>query len=514
MRPILVIAMATLFLSSASLGQESSRPNIIFILADDLGYGEVGAFGQEKIETPHLDALARDGMKFTQFYSGAPVCAPARAVLLSGQHAGHSFVRGNHEWGSRGDVWSHKAMLADSSLEGQYPIPSETIMIPELLKEVGYRTGMVGKWGLGAPHSESVPNTQGFDYFFGYNCQRIAHTLTPTHLWENGKKFHLENDTLAPRTGLSHGVDPMIRASYDKYDKKEYAPSVSFDKLMGFVKEKKDEPFFLYWATPIPHLPLQAPRKWIDYYVEKFGEEEPYYFMEGEKGSYFPTRYPRATYAAMVSYLDENIGKLVSYLKEEEIYDNTLIIFTSDNGPSYTGGTDSPWFDSAGPFLSEYGRGKGFVYEGGIRVPMIASWPSKIKSGSESELIATFYDVMPTLCDLTGIQASEVSDGVSFLPTLIGAGNQEIQEYKYWEFAGYNGQVAVRMGDWKMIWKEIKKGNTHVEVYDLSTDPEEQNDLSTQHPELVKRFNEITKKEHATPEIERFRIEALESGRP
>jgi len=507
----LVLIFLSLFIANLLSGQEKSLPNIIFILADDLGYGEVGAFGQEKIETPNIDALAENGMKFTQFYSGAPVCAPARAILLSGQHAGHSFVRGNDEWGSRGDVWSHKAMLADSSLEGQYPMPSETVMIPELLKQKGYKTGMIGKWGLGAPHSESVPNTQGFDYFFGYNCQRIAHTLTPTHLWENGNKFHLDNDTLPPSTGLTVDKDPMDRNSYKKYDKKDYAPTISFEKLMGFVEENKDDPFFLYWATPIPHLPLQAPKRWIDYYVDKFGEEDPYYFMEGEKGGYFPTRYPRATYAAMVSYLDENVGKLVAYLKKEGKYENTLIIFTSDNGPSYTGGTDSPWFDSGGPFPSEYGRGKGFVYEGGIRVPMIASWPAHIEAGSESSHISTFYDVLPTLCEISGVEPYAATDGMSFAPTLTGEGVQENTAYKYWEFAGYNGQIAVRRGDWKMIWKDIKKGNKDVEVYNLADDIAEQNNIADQHPEMVKEFFKVIKKEHRTPEVDRFKLDAVEA---
>ncbi|WP_235298709.1 arylsulfatase [Portibacter marinus] len=493
------------------IAQDEEKPNVIFILADDLGYAEVGAFGQEKIETPNIDALAKDGMKFTQFYSGAPVCAPARAILLSGQHAGHAFIRGNHEWGSRGDVWDHKAMLADSSLEGQHPIPAETILIPELLKEQGYATGMIGKWGLGAPHSESVPNSQGFDYFFGYNCQRIAHTLTPTHMWENNQKYHLDNDTLPPRTGLDIGANPKDRTSYEKYDQKDYAPTVSFEKLMDFVKVNKENPFFLYWATPIPHVPLQAPRNWIDYYVKKFGEEDPYYFYENENGSYFPARYPRATYAAMVSYLDENIGKLVQYLKDENLYDNTLIIFTSDNGPTYTGGSDSEFFDSAKPFSSENGRGKGYVYEGGIRVPMVATWPDRIPANTESNLIATFYDVMPTLSEITGSKVSPNADGTSFAPTLTMRGEQVIPEYHYWEFAGYNGQIAVRMGDWKFVWKDIQKGNKEVELYNLVKDVKERNNIADQHPDLVSKFFEIVKKEHITAEVERFKMDAVDN---
>jgi arylsulfatase len=246
----------------------------------------------------------------------------------------------------------------------------------------------------------------------------------------------------------------------------------------------------------------------VDYYVEKFGNEEPYHF-EG-KGSYFPTRYPHATYAAMISYLDENIGKLVDYLKEEEIYENTLIVFTSDNGPSYVGGTDSPWFESGGPFESVYGRGKGFVYEGGIRVPMIATWPAKIKAGSESDHISAFWDALPTLCEVAEVSVPKSTDGISFYKAMMGDEEQEDHEFMYWEFPAYGGQVAIRMGKWKIIWKDINKGNKEVEVYNLEEDIQEQSDVASDHPELVDKFHQIIKETHTTPEIERFQIKNLE----
>jgi arylsulfatase len=264
----------------------------------------------------------------------------------------------------------------------------------------------------------------------------------------------------------------------------------------------------LYWASPIPHLPLQAPKRWVDHYVKKFGEEEPYAFKEGERGSYFPTRYPHATYAGMVSYLDENIGKLVNYLKKNGLYENTLIIFTSDNGPSYTGGTDSPWFNSGGPFNSEYGRGKGFLHEGGIRVPMIASWPASISSGNTTEHVSSFYDVLPTLCDITGIEPPP-TDGISFYNSLKGK-PQEQHDFLYWEFPEYGGQAAVRMGKWKILWKDIKKGNQEIEVYNLETDIREEHNIAASHPELVAKFREIIRSEHTTPEIERFVIAGIE----
>ena len=262
-------------------------------------------------------------MRFTQHYTGAPVCAPARYNLLTGSHSGHAYVRGNDEWGVRGDVWNYKAVVQDSTLEGQRPIPKHTITIANKLKDAGYTTGMVGKWGLGAPDTESLPNNFGFDYFYGFNCQRQAHTYYPVHLYENKYKVHLDNDTIAPGTKLHKDADPYKEASYASYTLKEYAPEKMYHKISEFVTANKERSFFMYWADPIPHVALQAPKRWVDYYVEKFGEEEPYL---GNKG-YFPNRYPKATYAAMVSYLDENVGKLVDQLKKEGIYENTLNYF-------------------------------------------------------------------------------------------------------------------------------------------------------------------------------------------
>jgi len=486
------------------------KPNIIYILADDLGYGEVGVYGQKKIETPNIDQLANDGMIFTQHYTGAPVCAPARCVLLTGKHMGHSAIRGNDEWNERGSVWDYRAVAKDSTLEGQRPLPSNTITLANLLQKAEYKTGMIGKWGLGAPHTESIPNRMGFDYFFGYNCQRQAHTYNPIHLYENENRFYLGNDTLPPSTGLFENEDPLVLESYARFNQSAYAPEISFEKLMGFVKQNKNDPFFLYWASPIPHLPLQAPKAWVDHYVKKFGDEKPYAYIDGEKGNYFPSRYPRATYAAMVSYLDENIGKLILYLKDEGLYDNTLIIFTSDNGPSYTGGTDSPWFESGGPFESTYGRGKGFLYEGGIRVPMITSWPNQIRAGTTSEHVSAFWDVLPTFCEITNQKIPHNLDGLSFLNAMTQNKEQEKHEYLYWEFPEYQGQVAVRKGPWKLIWKEIKKGNQKVELYNLDEDAGEKKDVSSSHPEILEEFYAIIKKEHETPEVNRFKIEALE----
>ena len=480
------------------------RPNIIYILADDLGYGELGIYGQKLIETPHLDALAKSGMLFTQHYSGAPVCAPARCVLLTGQHTGHAHVRGNDEWKARGEVWSFEAMFKDPSLEGQRPLPDSITTVAEILQKAGYRTGMVGKWGLGAPMTEGTPNKQGFDFFYGYNCQRQAHTYYPTHLWKNEKRDLLENKLVAPHVGFPDDADPADPASYADYALMDYAPELMHREALGFIEKNKEQPFFLYYASPIPHLPLQAPGRWIEYYQNKITEEGPY---TGK--SYFPCQYPRATYAAMISYLDEQVGDLIKKLKETGIYENTLLLFSSDNGPTYTGGADTPFFSSASPFKTEKGRGKGSVYEGGIRVPMIAAWPGRITAGSRSDHISGFYDVLPTICEIIDVPSPENSDGISFLPTLLNRPQLQKHDYLYWEFPAYNGQQALRMGKWKAVRRDIQDGNLEIELYDLENDIQEQNNLAGAHPELIKKIAEIFRKEHVPANIERFKMAAL-----
>ena len=500
-----IVIISSLLLASCAGDNTPSQPNIIYILADDLGYGELGCYGQEKIETPSIDRLAETGIMFTQHYSGAPVCAPSRCILLTGKHSGHAFIRGNHEWGERGNVWSYRAMIDDPGLEGQYPLPEGTSTLGTMLQEQGYKTAIVGKWGLGAPGSTGVPNKQGFDFFFGYNCQRQAHTYNPVHLWKNDERVYTGNDTVPPGTKLPEGADPYNEASYSDFWLEVYSPDMMFDEITNFVNENKDNPFFLYWATPIPHLALQAPPEWVKKYVDKFGEEEPYI---GDRG-YFPNRYPRAAYAAMVSYLDNQVGELIQQLKDLGIYDNTLVIFTSDNGPSYTGGTDSHWFNSAGPFSEDAERVKGRVYEGGIRVPMIASWPGMIEPGSKTDHISAFWDVMPTLAEITGAETPDDIDGLSFLPVLTGVNDQEEHDYLYWEFPSYRGQQAVRMGKWKAVRKDIFNGNMRIELYDLENDPSETTDVADSYPEIVAKVDSLMKAAHTPAELDRFKIKEL-----
>ncbi|MCG8389537.1 MAG: arylsulfatase [Cytophagales bacterium] len=501
----LLIILCAGFGCASQQESASSKPNIIYILADDLGYAELGSYGQNLIETPHLDALAEDGMRFTQHYSGAPVCAPSRCVLLTGQHTGRAYIRGNDEWASRGEVWNFAKATEDPHLEGQRPIPADIPTIGNVLQEVGYKTAIIGKWGLGAPLADGIPNKRGFDFFFGYNCQRQAHTLYPKHLWKNQQKVLLDNELVVPGTKLDSLADPRERASYAKYAQEDYAPRLMQDEVLRFIEQNKDHPFFLYYATPLTHAPLQVPREYVNRYIEKFGEEEPYL---GNKG-YFPCRYPKATYAAMVSYLDAQVGEIVQKLKDEGQYENTLIIFSSDNGPTYNGGTNSPFFESAKPFKSEYGWGKGFLHEGGIRVPMIASWPGKITPGSTSELVSAFWDVLPTLADVAGATTPANVDGISFLPGLLGQPGQKEHEFLYWEFPAYQGQQAVRRGDWKGIRKNIFKGNMEIELYNLRTDPMEQQNIAPDHPDIVNEMAAIMSKEHTVPRIDKFKMKPL-----
>ena len=496
-----LILLSTLTFSGCQENNSRSndRPNIILILADDLGYGELGCYGQEKIETPNIDALSEKGVRFTQHYSGSAVSAPSRCSLLSGLHPGHMSIRGNHEWGSRGDVWNYRSMINDSTLEGQYPMP-DSVTIATLLKHAGYKTGMVGKWGLGAPHSNSVPNKMRFDYFCGYNCQRIAHTYYPVHLWENDHRILLGNDTVKPHLGLAEGSDPNSPDSYSNFSLSTYAPDVMQEKMLSFIEENKSEPFFMYWASPIPHLPLQAPQRWVDYYHDKFGDEDPLI-----NASYYPHRYPRAAYAAMISYLDEQVGELLTKLKELGIYENSIIIFTSDNGPTYIE-ADVQWFESAGILKTDSKTNKGYLNEGGIRVPMIVSWPAEIKNSFESDHISAFWDIMPTLTEIAGTMTPDNNDGISFLPELLGQ-KQNKHDHLYWEFSGYSGQQALRMGPWKAIRKNIKKGNLDIELYNLETDILEENNIAKQKPDLMDQIDSIFRTEHTISPIERFRFD-------
>jgi arylsulfatase len=502
MKNYYLLLTAPLLLGSCKEKKQFEKPNIIYILADDLGYGELGCYGQSKIETPNIDKLAKRGVKFTQHYSGSAVSAPSRCVLLTGKQPGNSFIRGNHEWGERGNVKSYEAMIKDSTLEGQFPLPDETLTIAEHLQSAGYKTGMVGKWGLGAPHTNSTPIKMGFDYFLGYNCQRLAHTYYPTHLYLNDKRMYLDNPIVSPHVGLDKGADPKDEKSYAKFNLNDYSPDVMHKGALDFIEKNAKNNFFLYYASPLPHLPLQASKKWLDYYIKKFGDEKPL-----ARASYYPHKNPRAAYAAMISQLDEQVGDLVKKLKELGIYENTMIVFTSDNGPTYLD-ADVQWFKSASPFKTHSRMNKGYLYEGGIRVPMVVSWPAMIKDAKESDHVSAFWDVFPSFCDLAKVKTPKTVDGISFIPELLNE-DQKSHDYLYWEFAQYGGQQAVRMGKWKAVRKNIRKNNLDIELYDLSKDIQESNNVAASHPKIVEKVNEIMTNQHHTSSIDRFKLKSL-----
>ena len=455
----------------------SKKPNIIFILADDLGYGELGCYGQTKIRTPSIDKLAASGMRFTQHYSGSPVCAPSRCTFLTGKHTGHSYIRDNDEMGERGDVWH------DPNLEGQRPLLSNTKTIATMLQREGYTTACIGKWGLGGPESTGHPNKQGFDFYYGYLCQRVAHNYYPTHLWRNEEKDVLEgNDYFYPHQRLPEDMNPDDKASYASYSGSQYAPDLMVKEAVEFIRSNKDRPFFLYFATPIPHVSLQVPEDSLHEYEGVF-PETPY---RGERG-YLPHRTPRAAYAAMITRMDDHIGRIMDLLEELGLSDNTIIFFTSDNGPTFNGGTDSTFFNSADSL-----RGlKCEVYEGGIRVPMIVRWPGKIRAGTMTDHVSALWDVMATLADITGVKTPEDTDGISFLPTMLGQDQQREHDYLYWEYFGRPAQ-AVRWGDWKGVRLKAKSNpEGPIELYDLKNDVGEKNDVARQNPKIVKKVEAI-----------------------
>mgnify|MGYP001764476988 CR=1 FL=1 len=363
---------------------------------------------------------------------------------------------------------------------------------------------LYGRAHLGAPHTAGSPNRQGFDFFYGYNCQRIAHTYYPTHLWRNGRREWLANDTVPPHTGFDPGADPLDPSSYEKFKLADYAPDLMFREVLAFIDSCAGKPFFLYWATPIPHVALQAPDEWVEKYRTKFGEEELY---DGSDG-YFPSRYPHATYAAMISYLDDQIGMMISRLKELGIYKNTVIIFTSDNGPASTAGSDPDWFGSAEPFRGSRGFGKGSLNEGGIRIPLIVSWPGVTEPGTVTDHISAFQDILPTLSEIGGSERPEGTDGLSFLPVLRGD-RQKQHEYLYWEFPEYGGQQAVLIGNYKAVRKAMHSGNEIFELYDLQNDPRETGDISADHPEIIEQVRKIILSEHKVSPNPRWRYKLM-----
>ena len=432
---------------------EGQTPNIIYILADDLGYGDLSCQGQTKFQTPNIDKLAKEGMTFTQHYSGSTVCSPSRSVLLTGQHTGHTPIRGN-----KGDKF------------GNWPIPAGSLTVAEILQQNGYITGAFGKWGLGAPGSEGDPNNQGFDEFFGYNHQTLAHNYYPAYLNHNQDTVQLEDNA-----GTGEGT---------------YAPIPIHNQALKFIEDNKGNPFFMYYPSVIPHAELFAPEEYMAKYRGKFLPEKNYNGSdEGHPrykiGGYGSQPESHAAFAAMVDLLDVQVGEIVAKVKELGIDDNTIIMFSSDNGPHLEGGADPDYFDSNGIYKG-YKRD---LYEGGIHAPMIVWWPGKVEAASTSNHISAFWDVLPTITDLIGAPTPDNIDGISFLPSLMGNTEQKQHDYLYWEFHEKRGRLAIRQGDWKLIRYDVFiPENTTTELYNLIDDPGEETNVAKENPEITAKL--------------------------
>ncbi|MBC8290009.1 MAG: arylsulfatase [Planctomycetes bacterium] len=450
---VLFLTLAiTLGMAEESPADAASKPNLIYILLDDAGYADLSCYGQKKFQTPNIDRIAKEGLKFTDHYAGCTVCAPTRCCLMTGLHTGHAVVRGNRE----------------VQPEGQASMPADIVTIPRLLRDAGYATGAFGKWGLGAPGSASDPANH-FDEFFGYNCQRQAHNYYPTHLWHNRKKIEL--------------------------DSKTYSHDLIMAESLNFIRSsvENDKPFFCFLPITIPHAAMHVPEESAAPFRKKFPQ------FEDTIGKYKGplVKNPAAGFAGMMTRLDSQIGELMLLLKELDIDRSTLVMLTSDNGPHKEGGHMPEFFDSNGPL-----RGiKRDVYEGGIRVPLVARWPGTIEAGTESSLISAHWDVLPTLCELAGAKTPEDLDGISMVSTLTGKGTQQPHKFLYWEFPSVGGKQAIRMGKWKGVRLQLfKNPKAKLELYDLSKDLGEKSNIAADHPDIVAKLEKALAVSHVRSE--------------
>ena len=472
--------------------QDTQKPNILYIMCDDLGYNDLACYGQQYINTPHLDRMAREGMRFTQAYAGSPVSAPSRASFMTGQHTGHTEVRGNKEY------WRDVPMInlgvnEEFSRVGQHPYDPEHVILPEIMKDNGYTTGMFGKWAGGYEGSVSTPDKRGIDEYYGYVCQYQAHLYYPNFLNRYSKS---KGDTAVVRIIMEENIHhPQHGEGYS--NRTQYSADMIHQAALEWLDSQNGkQPFFGVLTYTLPHAELVQPEDSIlQYYKEKFTEDKDW--ISPHWSRYNTSLHAHAQFAAMVTRLDTYVGEVLAKLKEKGFDKNTLVIFTSDNGPHVEGGADPDFFG-----YNAILRGtKRQTHEGGVRVPFIAWWPGQVPAGVENPHQLAFYDVMPTFCDLAGVddyvakytnknKENDYFDGLSFAPTLLGKAEQKEHEFLYWEFEETN-QVAVRMGDWKMVSKD---GKPH--LYDLSKDVHEDNDIAEQHPEIVKQMVEIAHSQH------------------
>ena len=478
---------------NAMAQKHQQRPNIIYIMCDDMGYGDLGCYGQQYILTPNIDRMAKEGMRFTQAYAGVPVSAPSRACFMTGQHSGHTEVRGNKEyWAQSKPVYYGKNR--DFSVVGQHPYDPEHVILPEIMKGQGYRTGMFGKWAGGYEGSASTPDKRGVDEFFGYICQFQAHLYYPNFLNEYSRE---RGDSAVKRVVMQNNIDyPMFGEQYAQ--RKDYSADLIHQRAMNWLKrQSKDKPFFGVFTYTLPHAELAQPNdSLVAFYKKKFFEDKTWGGQEGSR--YNAVEHTHAQFAAMITRLDAYVGEILRTLDEQGLAENTLVIFTSDNGPHEEGGADPTFFNRDGKL-----RGlKRQCYEGGIRIPFIARWKGHVKEGVTNDLPFAFYDLMPTFCDVAGVRnfpkryinkkkTIDYFDGISIFPTLMSDEKaQKRHPHLYWEFAETN-QIGVRMGDWKLI---VIRGVPH--LYNLATDLHEDKDVAQEHTEIVDQMVKIIYQEH------------------
>jgi arylsulfatase A-like enzyme len=476
-----------LILCSALLGffclptRAAEKLNIVFILADDLGWGELGCYGQKKIPTPNIDRLAAQGMRFTHHYSGAPVCAPSRCVLMTGKHTGHAEIRGNQQ----------AKVKFPQFTEGQHPISEQVITLPQVFRNAGYATGAMGKWGLGPVGSTGDPNRKGFDLFVGYNCQAVAHSYYPSYIWRNANRIAINAKPIP-----GHQKQPDGEVRLDDWIGEMYAPKLMVAEAVKFIEANRARPFFLYLPFIEPHVAMHPPRESVETFPAEW-DDKPY---RGEAG-YLPHPRPRAGYAAMISQLDAHVGKVTEALDRAGVADHTLVVFTSDNGTTHprptsadfhVGGVDAKFFNSTAG-LRGY---KGSVYEGGIRVPLIVRLPGRVKAGAVNDTPGYFADWFTTLCDAAGLNMPAGLDGESLWPVITGASQIERRKPMVWVFPQYGGQFAVRIGNFKIVRQDLKANSPRPwEVYDLSTDMSEQNNLAARRADLIAQAKDFLRRE-------------------
>lgn len=484
----------------------NQRPNIIYIMCDDMGYGDLGCYGQQLIATPNIDRMAEQGMRFTQAYCGSPVSAPSRAAFMTGQHTGHTHVRGNKEyWGSTAQVFPEYNGLTDYAVVGQEPYSADHVIIPEIFKDNGYNTGMFGKWAGGYEGSHSLPHLRGIDEYYGYVCQFQAHLYYPNFLHEYSKSA---GDTETHRVTLEQNVQHAMFGD-DYFNRQQYSADLIHQKALKWLdNQTADQPFLGIFTYTLPHAELIQPDDEIlQAYKDKFCEcEEKSY--GGDRGSWYnPTPIAHAQFAAMITRLDQQVGEIMAKLEEKGLADNTVLFFTSDNGPHEEGGADPGFFNRDGLLRGT----KRSTTEGGIRVPFIVHWPAKIAPGQVSDHQFAFYDMMATFCDIAGIEnyverytnpdlEVDYFDGISIYPTLTGEGTQECHDALYWEFHETN-MIGVRKGDWKLVVK-----NGVCQLYDLATDLHEDNDLASKYPDIVEELKAVIHREHTAPAVSNFNL--------